>query len=266
MATTTPPDKPVGALISGLAVLRYLAASPTPIGVTRIARDLSIHASTCFNLLKTLTHEGMINFDEATKTYTIGLGLVQLAKGALEQASYVRMLRPHLEEIAVRHSVTATLWQRSSNERVVLVDCANNPSAVRVQMSIGQRLPMYLAALGRCMAAYSGLTPAELRRQLSELRWEDKPSFDEYLSDVQEVPKRGYAVDLGNYVKGVSTVSAAILDSTHRPVMAISAVGFSAQLGDSSIKALGEDLRDRAAEITLSMSGRGVVRLSIAAK
>lgn len=250
------PDKLVGALSSGLRVLRYLASASTPVGVSRIARDLDLNSSTCFNLLKTLVHERLVTFDDVTKTYAIGIGLVELAKGALEQASYVRMLHPHLEEIAIRHRVTATLWQRTSDERVVLVDRADNASAMRVHMSIGQRLPIYIAALGRCMAAHSGLTPAELRSRISELRWEDGPSFDEYLSDVEEVRKRGYAVDAGNYVRGVTTVSAAVLDGARSPVMAISAVGFSAQFSKTAIRALGEDLRDRASEISRSMSGR----------
>jgi DNA-binding IclR family transcriptional regulator len=80
------PDKPVGALVSGLSVLRYLAGTSVPVGVTRIARDLDLHSSTCFNLLKTLVHERLVNFDDSNKTYTIGLGVVELAKGALEQS------------------------------------------------------------------------------------------------------------------------------------------------------------------------------------
>ncbi|MBP7568356.1 MAG: helix-turn-helix domain-containing protein, partial [Burkholderiaceae bacterium] len=79
-----PPDKLVGALVSGLSVLRYLAASGSPVGVTRIARELELNASTCFNLLKTLVHEGLVTFDDDTKTYAIGIGLVELARGALE--------------------------------------------------------------------------------------------------------------------------------------------------------------------------------------
>jgi DNA-binding IclR family transcriptional regulator len=259
MATAPVPEKLVGALSSGLAILRHLAIATQPMGVSRIARDLELNSSTCFNLLKTLVHEGLVSFDDATKTYAIGIGLVELAKGALEQASYVRMLHPHLEEIAQRHGVTATLWQRTTDERVVLVDRADNPSAIRVHMSIGQRLPMYIAALGRCMAAHTDLSPAELRRRVSELRWEDGPSFDEYLADVAEARSRGYAVDTGRYVRGVTTVSSAVLDAARTPVMAISAVGFSAQLARPAIKVLGEDLRDRAGEISRALSG-GVAR------
>lgn len=259
MNDSSPPEKLVGALSSGLKVLRYLTRASTPLGVTRIANDLGLNASTCFNLLKTLVHENLIVFDEPTKTYSIGLGLVELAKGALEKASYVRLLKPHLQELAERHNVTTTLWQRTSDERVVLVDLAESGSPMRIHMSIGQRLPMYIAALGRCMAAHSGLTQFELRRKLNELRWEDGPGFEMYMQEVQKTRQNGYAVDCGNYVKGAVTVSSPVLDNTFCPIMAVSAVGFSTQFSDRSIKALGEDLRNRCEEVSSAISG-GVVK------
>lgn len=256
MATTPAPEKLVGALASGLSILRYLCAAPAPVGVSRIARDLSLNSSTCFNLLKTLVHEQLVLFDDSAKTYSIGLGLVKLAKGALEQASYVRMIHPHLEEIAMRHRTTVTLWQRSTEERVVLVDRADNVAAMRVHMSIGQRLPMYIAALGRSMAAHSSLSPAELRSRFSNLRWENAPSFEAYLAEVDEARRIGYAVDIDRYVRGVTTVSAAIVDAEQQPVMAISAVGFSGQFDTAAIEALGTDLRERAREISRAVSGQ----------
>jgi len=253
---TLPPDKLVGALASGLRVLRHLVRTGAPTGVTRIARELDLNASTCFNILKTLVHERLVEFDDATKTYSVSLGLVELAKGTLEQASYVRMLRPHLVALAARHPVTATLWHRTSRERVVLVDRAENDSAIRVHMSIGQRLPMYIAALGRCMAAHSGLSVDELRARFEALRWEDGPSFETYLTEVEEARRAGYASDHGHYVKGVTTVSTAVLDGDGRPVMAISAVAFAAQMTPERIAMVGAELRERAAQITAAMSGQ----------
>jgi DNA-binding IclR family transcriptional regulator len=253
--TTEQPEKLVGALVGGLRVLRYLSAAPSGVGVTRVARDLQFNSSTCYNFLKTLVYEGLVTFDEATKTYSIALGLVELAKGVLEQGSYVRLIHPHLRDIARVHGVTATLWQRTSNERVVLVDRADTDSSVRVHMSVGQRLPMYIAALGRCMAAHSGLDEDELRQRFDSLRWDDKPPFREYLAGVREAGENGYAIDAGKYVKGVSTVSAAVLDEFGKPAMAISAVGFSAQFSGDALKRLGVDLRDRAALITRARSG-----------
>lgn len=250
------PEKLVGALVGGVSVLRYLAAAQTPVGVSRIARDLELNPSTCFNLLKTLVHEGLAVFDGTTKTYSVGLGLLALAKGTLEQTSYIAMVKPHLREVALRHNVTSTLWHVTSAERVVLVDRADNDAAIRVHMNIGQRLPMYVAALGRCIAAHSGLSVEELRSRFGALRWDDGLTFDIYQSEVEEARKRGYAVDHGHYAKGVTTVSTAVLDELKKPLMAISAVGISAQMTKTDIKTLGEDLRERGAEISSAMGGR----------
>lgn len=249
------PGKLVGALRSGLAILRYLSRSGTGVGVSQVARDLKLNPSTCFNLLKTLVHEGLAIFDGASKSYALGLGVVELAKGALEQASYTRLVRPHLDAIALKHRVTATLWQRVGDERVVLVDRADNDAAMRVHMNIGQRLPLFIAALGRCMAAHSGLSRAALKKRFAVLRWEDAPSFETYWSEVEAARTKGYAIDAGRYVKGATTVSAAVVDAAGRPVMAISAVGFSAQLTGPKIKVLAQDLRQRASELSRSLSG-----------
>ena len=251
----SPPDKLVGALSSGLAILRYLSRTGAGVGVSQVARDLKLNPSTCFNLLKTLVHEGLAVFDGASKSYALGLGLVELAKGALEQASYTRLVRPHLDAIASKHRVTATLWQRVGGARVVLVDRADNDAAMRVHMNIGQRLPMFVAALGRCMAAHSGLPRAALKKRFAALRWEDAPSFETYLREVEAARVKGYAIDAGHYGKGVTTVSAVVLDAGGEPVMAISAVGFSAQLAGARLKALGEDLRQRCAQVSHALSG-----------
>lgn len=253
--TDKTPEKLVGALSSGLKILRHLASAPAPLGVTRVAKDLGLNASTCYNLLKTLVHERLVTFDESTKTYSVGLGLVEMSKGALEKASYVRMMRHHLQELALRHSTTTTLWQRTSGERVVLVDLAESNSTMRIHLSIGQRLPMYIAALGRVMAAHANLSTAELRSKLSQLRWEDGPGFETYMREVEQARQNGYAVDQGNYVRGVVTVSSPILDSQQRPLMAMSAVGFATQFSPSSLQALCEDLRERCQEATAAISG-----------
>ena len=135
-ATATPPRKPVGALSAGLAVLRHLGRSGGGAGVNRIARELGLNPSTCFNLLRTLAWEGVVSFDPASKTYRLGPGVVELARGALEPAARARQMRPHLEAVAARHRVTVTLWQRVGDDRVVLIDRAEADAAMQVQTQL----------------------------------------------------------------------------------------------------------------------------------
>lgn len=247
--------KPVGALVAGLRVVRYLSAANAPVGVTQIARDLDLNPSTCFNLLRTLVQERLAVFDAATRKYSLGLGLVELARGNLERANTVRLIRPYIVRLAIDHNVTATLWQRISDDRVVLVDHAESDSAIRIHMSIGQRLPMMIAALGRCMAAHSGLSRKQLARIFAQLRWQNAPSFETYMDQVEEAKRRGYAVDEGHYVKGVTTVSAPVLGPDGKPTNAISAVGFTAQFAGHVLDRLAHEVRDIAREVTRAVSG-----------
>lgn len=246
-ATATPPRKPVGALSAGLAVLRHLGRSGGGAGVNRIARELGLNPSTCFNLLRTLAWEGVVSFDPASKTYRLGPGVVELARGALEPAARVRQMRPHLEAVAARHRVTVTLWQRVGDDRVVLIDRAEADAAMQVHMPIGQRLPLHVGALGRCMAAQAGLRKAALREAFRPLRWESPPSFEQYWRSVRLAAEQGWAADQGNFVRGATTVAAVVPDAAGRPDLALSAIGFSDQFTPASLAALGADLRRRAA-------------------
>jgi hypothetical protein len=56
--------------------------------------------------------------------------------------------------------------------------------------------------------------------------------------------------------EGVTTVSSAVLDALNKPLVAISAVGFGGQMSETRIKALGEDLRERAGRICSAMAGQ----------
>ena len=258
---TPPAPKLVGALASGLRVLRYLAEAQTPVGVSQIARDLALNPSTCFNLLRTLVHDDLAVFDTGTRKYAVGLGLAHLARHTLEQASHVRLVRPHLEAIATRHGVTATLWQRIGADRVMLVDRVEAGSAMQIHMPIGQRLPLMVAALGRCMAAHSSLSREDLSQVFAALRWQAAPTLKQYLAEVAEARQRGYGLDRGNFVKGVTTASAVVVGSDQVPVSAISTVGFSPQFTEASLASLGAALRDAAQTVTRSLSG-GRQRLS----
>ena len=74
-----PRQKLVPAVQSGTSILRHLSANGTPLGATQIARDCGLNVSSAFNILRTLSHEGLVSFDPQAKTYRLGLGLLDLA-------------------------------------------------------------------------------------------------------------------------------------------------------------------------------------------
>lgn len=247
-----PPEKLVGALVNALKVLRYVNMIGEPVRVSQVARSLDLNVSTSYHLLRTLVHEGVLLFDPTGKTYRIGPGLLELAHGALGQLRDPKIIRTHLEEVAANYDVTATLWHRSGEDRVVLTDFAETDSAIRVHMDIGQRLPLLTGALGRCFAAQSDLTKQKQRQLYNEVRWDKAPTYAQYCDQILEARQRGYAIDRGNFGKSVTTIAAVATDREGYPTMAISIIGFSAQFDAPSARRMGEDIRDRAKSISQS--------------
>jgi DNA-binding IclR family transcriptional regulator len=260
------PPKLVGALTSGLSVLRHLADSTEPLGVTRIARELGLNASTCFNLLRTLVHEGLVNFDERAKTYTIGLGVVELARNALGRASMVSWVQPQLDELAVRHGVTVVTWQSLPDERLVLVHVAEHPGAVRVQMTVGTRVPMFVGASGRCMAAFSGMTKAAIKSRFMSLRWDRAPAFEAYWQSVLDTRKRGFAIDQGHYQRGATVLAVPVFDAAGKPVMTIGCASFSEHMNTARTRALVRELGEVAGQINRALAGPAVTTSAVVSR
>ena len=249
-------SKEVGAVVAATRILRFLATNRRPAGVTEVARTLALNPSTCFNILRTLAAEGLVAFDPVAKTYSPGLGLAELAASALDGVGPVRVVRPHLEALAERFGATMTLWLRTGPDRVVLVDRAEGNAMVRIHMNIGQRLPLLIGALGRCMAAHAGLPEEELARRYALLRSDALPPFATFLGQVEKARRDGYAVDADHFVSGITTVSAAVRDGAGQPVMAISAVDLSARLDRTAARSLGAAIAGVAADVGRALGAR----------
>lgn len=247
--------KPVGAVVSALAILRYLASQDGAVSSIQTARALGLNPSTCFNILKTLVAERVVHFEEAGKAYRLGSGLVELAGSALDQVGYTRLIHPELERLAAAWQTPMTAWLRVSNARVMLVDRAEATSAIQIHMRIGHRLPLLVGALGRCMAAHAGFPIDEMRRQYAKVRQDGPQSFEQFLEEVEAARVDGYAVDRDGFARGVTTVSSPVLDAEGTPFLALSAVGLTAQFSDERVAAMAADLRDTTQRISRQLAG-----------
>ena len=97
----------VGSVTSTIAILRLLATVDQPIGVNAIARRLELTPSSCFNILKTLVEEDFVNCDPETKAYSLGGGVIAIARRALDPAEAFELVRARAEDSAADASARA---------------------------------------------------------------------------------------------------------------------------------------------------------------
>lgn len=228
----------VGSVVNAVAILRHLAGSE-PLGVNALARALGLNPSTCFAILKTLAAEAFVDFDPDTKTYRLGLEPGRLFHTHPDLEGWIRGMGASLRELARQFSVTCGLWE-ARGERLVLLNVAESPRETRIHLTQGQRLPIYLGAMGRCIAAREQLQLERVAQILPTLRWESPPTPQQFLEDMRLAQTRGWASDEGNYLRGVTTVAAAVCDGDGRVRYCLTSILFSGQYDPAEVARIGE--------------------------
>jgi DNA-binding IclR family transcriptional regulator len=238
-----------------VAILRHLAAQEAPSGAVAIARALGISPSSCFNILKVLTGECFVNFDQTRKTYTLGSGAVGLARHALdpENAGYIG--RDVLLALAREYEATCTMWRVTADERILLVAREASDKAATLRMRIGQRLPFMIGANGRSILATVAISTRELRPKFAKLQWDAPPSFDEYLAQVQIARRVGWGLDEGSYMRGVTTVASAITDHGGSAQFSVAITFLGAQHKKSFLQQVGHSTVSAAQQLKLTLYG-----------
>jgi DNA-binding IclR family transcriptional regulator len=232
--------KPVGAVQHAINLLRTLSEADAPMGVTAAARKAGVNPSTALAILRTLSDEQLLQFDPAAKTYAPGLGLLSLARGLLGH-KHADLIRPELVRLATNFQCLIALWQ-VVGDRVVLIDRALADTPVRLDIQVTQRMPAYLGAIGRVVAAHTGLSQSELHNKFSVLRWANPISFDQYLAEIDEARVRGYAIDRESLYRGITVAASVILDRRSQPALGVSAIMVAGNHHADEVHAVGANL------------------------
>ena len=242
------------AVARAVGILKLLARRSEPMGVNAIARELGLGPSSCLHILRALTADGMVQADPRTKQYSLGLGLLTLAHDMLGRNHFAALVQPELERIARKYGATATAVELDGRERMVVVGVAQAPTFLQIQVGVGSRFPAYISATGRCVAAHSGLDPAQLKQRFAALKWQEAPTFETWLREVDLARANGFAVDQGNYICGF-TIVAALVETAEAARHAISIVAVSEQVSDKSLAKLARDTREAAGGVAARLRG-----------
>ncbi|AOB32770.1 hypothetical protein AKI39_21540 [Bordetella sp. H567] len=248
-AARAPRIRDVPAVTRAVAILRLLGASPAPRTLKSIAETLAIVPSTALHILRALAAEGLVKMDAATKRYSLGPGMLPLARNALKNSGFPTVVQPHLDRLASAHGVTAIGIEVSGLAHIVVNAISRSDLPVRLHVDIGSQFPALISASGRCVAAFGGHPWRDIERHFGQLRWQHAPDIDTWRTQVDQVRQTGYSVDRGNYIAGVTIVAVPVLDAHQRMAFGIVAVGLMNQLQPSAITRVAAQIREAAEEV-----------------
>jgi DNA-binding IclR family transcriptional regulator len=161
---------------------------------------------------------GFVVKNPQTKTYTLGPGLVFLARQVLENLDHRAVVSPFLMKLAKETSSTA-LFGLISGSQVFIVGKQEGDQNVGVTIGLGHRFHITSGAHGKAIAAF---LPEHERDKILERKalyfyGKDTPMDRNRLErDLEACRKRGFAQDTGDLQPGILAVSAPVFDHLNR--------------------------------------------------
>lgn len=248
MAAESGADGTVG---KALDVLDMVAARGRPVRFSDLLADSAYPKATLYRLLQTLTHQGMLAYDEDRATYALGLRLVRLAHAAWATSSLAPLARPYLDELAAETGETIHLAQLDHGQ-VLYVDKRNAAKPVEMFSSAGKVGPAYCTGVGKAMLAC--LDPAALEAALTRQSFhrftpETLDSPERLKAELAAIRSRGHAFDREEHEPGIICCAVPILTRAGRVIGAVSVTSTTARTSLAALEARAPRIKDIAARI-----------------
>jgi DNA-binding IclR family transcriptional regulator len=210
-----------------ISVLNMLADGK-PRTLTELSKEINISSSTTFRLLATLLSHSLVQQENSTGQYRLGLACLELARAYSTGNEIRHIALPVLE--ALRNVTKETVHLAVLDElEIIYLEKLEGLHAIGLMSSrVGRRAPAYCTGIGKTLLAQidSSLVASQLK-DITLKQYTDMTIVDEgeLLGHLELVRNRGYALDLGEHENDVRCVAAPIFDQTGKTVAAISVSG-----------------------------------------
>jgi DNA-binding IclR family transcriptional regulator len=178
-----------------------------------------------------------------------------LARQWLRHNPFSDLAQPVLDDMSRTFNVTGLGVQIAGLDHIIVAAVSRSVTDFQFNAEIGSRFPALISATGRCIAAFADYSDAEIENRFQSLRWDEPPAFDEWKAQVRQTKARGFAIDEGNYISGVTVVAAPVWARRAKLSHALVAIGISSTLKRNGIGKLQTALLSAAQTLTKQLGG-----------
>lgn len=195
--------------------------------LTEICNQVGIHKSKGYSILNTLKQFGLVEKDPQTKTYSLGVGLVFLARNVLDNLDLRDIVGPYLKNLANETSCTA-LFGLISAEQVFIIAKHEADLNVGITIRLGHRFHITSGAHGKAIVAFM---PEKERDKILDRKklffYGDASAMDikRLRKELVECRRSGFAQDRGGLQTGINAVSGPVFGPAGRVIGCVILIG-----------------------------------------
>jgi len=217
----------IQSLQRGLAILEIVAKNGHGLTMAEVSREIGLHPSTTFHLLRTLTTLGYLGQDETTKHYHIGSKILHLAVSAWTESQLLKIAAPLLAELARETGETSHLAILERGE-VIVISKIDGSGPVRLTDRVGYPRPAHCTAIGKVLLAHLPDAERSTFLQTSQLRPLTAKTITAAAileQELERVRRQEYAFDDEEFAQGIRCLAAPVRNFTGEVVAAMGISG-----------------------------------------
>jgi len=238
------------------ALLLALGECHGEAGVSDLARRLGLHKSTASRLLATLERRGLVEQDDETGKYRLGVVVIRLAEKAERTLDLRAIAMPELDRLARATRETTGLGV-ADGDLFLTVAQADGPNLVAVGDWTGRSVPLHAVAAGKVLLA--AMPEREIlrlvRRGLDRFTDRTITQLEPLLEELARVRRRGYATAFGEYDAGLNGVAAPVHDARGQVAAAVDVWGPAFRVTAVRVPELVQQVRESAAAVSVRLGG-----------
>jgi DNA-binding IclR family transcriptional regulator len=240
-------SEPSGSILNALAILESFDKNHSEQTLSQISRRLGIPKATALRNLAALEQTGYVTRGRLKNAYALGAKVLELSRLFVEQNEFLMVSRPVLVALATETGETAHLGVLSGTD-IVYVEIAESPQRVRACVVRGDRLPAHCVASGKAILAFSdsALVERVIGAGLKRLSSQTIVTAEGLWEDLEATRKRGFGLNLGEWLDEVVAVSAPVFSNLGQVVGAIGIAAPRSRLEPPKARALGSRIRAHA--------------------
>lgn len=216
-----------------LDILETLTEESRDATLPYLAERLGLSRNKAFRLLATLESKGLVERDETSGIYRLGISSVELAQRLLSSMSLIRHAHPIMEKLARKHDEAVYIAVIKDDE-VLFLDMVDCDQTIKTAPLVGKRFPFFNNAAGK---AIKSLESSDLLEKFFRKR-RNSDAIDQSTlhTELKEIRERGFAVDFDGLGEGIVSVAVAVRDYAGKVIGALTMLGPSFRLMASRLE------------------------------
>jgi DNA-binding IclR family transcriptional regulator len=208
-------------------LLRIVAAhGGAGAALKEVTSESGLHRATAYRIVSALVDEGVLEFDDASRRYRLGVEIFAFGAAMGERFDIRNLAKPTLEELCEKTRDTVYLGVRSAYDGLCIDMHEGNYPIKTLRLHVHDRWPLGIGAFTIPLLAW--LSDSEVAEIIAHntprLAGEHEHTPANILACVKETRSRGYAVNYIRAYPGMCGVGVPVLDQRSRPIASLCVV------------------------------------------